>query len=135
MAWGSPQLGSRVRWDLMTRQLIEAESESSGPVSIYTLTVISKGLRTGDWASSTSLDYYLDSYGIDKFHFVYAKDVQALLKQQPQEDHFWIAFFELADWPQPSPSRILAENGYRLGDAIVFKQLSNRAVLLPVWRK
>lgn len=135
MAWEGAQMGSRVKWDLITRQLIEAEAESSEPVNIYTLTVISKGLRTGDWASSTSLDYSLDSYGIDKFHFVYAKDIQALLKRPPAEDHFWIAFFELADSPQLPPGRKLEESGYLVGDAIVFQQASNRMVLLPVWRK
>jgi hypothetical protein len=135
MAWEGAQMGSRVKWDLMTKQLIQAEAENSEAVNIYTLTVISKGLRTGDWASSTSLDYFLDSYGIDKFRFGYARDVQALLKRSPGEDHFWIAFFELADWPQPRPTVVLNENGYRVGDPIVFQQMHNRIVLLPVWRK
>lgn len=135
MAWEGAQMGSRVKWDLMTRQLIEAESESSGPVNVYTLTVISKGLRTGDWASSTSLDYFLDSYGIDKFHFVYARDVEALLKRQRPEPHFWIAFFDIPEWPQRSLGRQLEQAGYQVGDAITFQQGPNRVVLLPVWRK
>jgi hypothetical protein len=135
MAWSSPQMGSRVPWDDMAERLSKAETDSPGPINVYTLTVISKGLRTGDWASSTSLDYFLDSYGEDRFQFVYARDVKALLNQPPQEDHFWIAFFELADDAQRSPAVLLAENGYRVGDAIVFQQLSNRVVLLPVWRK
>lgn len=135
MAWEGAQMGSRVRWDDMTRQLIEAEAGASGPVNIYTLTVISKGLRTGDWASSTSLDYFLDSYGEDGFRFVYARDIQTLLDQPPQEDHFWIAYFELAEWPQPSPIARLEKNGYRVGEAIQFQNLDNRIVLLPVWRK
>jgi hypothetical protein len=135
MAWGGPQLGSRVRWDDLARQMMVAENDSPGPINVYTLTVISKGLRTGDWASSTSLDYFLDSYGEDKFQFVYARDVKALLDRPPQDEHFWIAFFELAESPQPSPRHILEEDGYRVGDAIVFQQLSNRVVLLPVWRK
>src|SRR5262249_41753563 len=116
MAWGSPQVGSRVRWDDLARQLIVAEHDSPGPINVYTFTVISKGLRTGDYASSTSLDYFLDAYGEHKFQFVYARDVQALLKRSPQENHFWIAYFELAESPQPSPGRILQESGYRVGD-------------------
>ena len=119
----------------MAQQLIKAETESTGSINVYTLTVISKGLRTGDWASSTSLDYFLDSYGDDRFQFVYARDMKALLNQPPKEEHFWIAFFELAEDPQPSPAVTLAENGYRVGDPIMFRQLSNRVVLLPVWRK
>ena len=133
IAWGSPQLGSRVKWDGMVQQMIASESEPSGPISIYTLTVISKGQRTGDWATSTSIDYFLDSYGEDRFQTRYVRDVQTLLNKT-LEDHFWIAFFELAEWPQPSPAVILKENGYRVGDAIVFQHLDNRVVLLPVWR-
>jgi hypothetical protein len=119
----------------MTRHLIEDETGTAGPVNIYTLTVISDGLRTGDWASSTSLDYFLDSYSIDKFHFIYAEDMQALLKRQPPEPHFWIAFFEIPGWPQRSPARQLEQAGYRVGDAIIFQQGPNRVALLPVWRK
>jgi hypothetical protein len=135
MAWGSPQVGSRVRWDDLARQLNGAENDSPGPINVYTLTVISKRLWTGDWASSTSLDYFLDSYGKDRFHFVYARDAKALLDRSPQENHFWIAYFDLAESPQPSPGRILEESGYRVGKAIVFRQLSNKVVLLPVWRQ
>lgn len=135
MAWASPQIGSRVRWDDLTRQLVAAEQDSPGPINVYTLTVISKGLRTGDYASSTSIDYFLRSSDKDKFKFIYARDIKALLNKHPQEEHFWIAFFELAEWPQPSPKRILEESGYRVGDAIVFQQLPNRVVLLPVWRQ
>src|SRR6266496_106514 len=129
MAWESPQLGSRVRWDDLARQLIASEHDSPGPINVYTLTVISKGLRTGDYASSTSLDYFLDAYGEHRFQFVYARDVKALLSRSPQENHFWIAYFELADSPQLSPDQILKESGYRVGNAIVFQQLSNRVVL------
>lgn len=135
MAWEGAQMGSRITWDDITRRLIAAETGESGPVKIYTLTVISKGLLTGDWASSTSIDYYLDSYGEDKFQMAYAKDVQTLLKRLPLENHFWIAFFELAESPQPHPAAALEENGYRVGDPIVFQQMYNRIVLLPVWNK
>jgi len=135
MAWEGAQMGSRVPWEDLTQQLIAAEADNSGPINVYTLTVISKGLRTGDWASSTSLYYFLDSYGIDKIHFVYAKDVQALLKRSPVENHFWIAFFELAESPQRYPAVALEENGYRVGDPIAFQAMYNRIVLLPVWRK
>lgn len=135
MAWEGAQMGSRVPWEDLTQQLIAAEADNSGPVNIYTLTVISKGLRTGDWASSTSLDYFLDSYGIDKFHFVYAQDIQALVKRSPAENHFWIAFFQLADSSRSYQTVALEKSGYRVGDPIVFQEKYNRIVLLPVWRK
>ena len=135
MAWEGAQMGSRIPWEQMTRQLVAAERDNPGPINVYTLTVISKDLRTGDWASSTSIDYYLDSHSKENFHFVYAKDAQALLKRSPLEDHFWIAFFDLAEWPQSSPAGALRDNGYRVGDAIMFQHLDNRIVLLPVWQK
>jgi len=135
MAWASPQLGSRVQWDIMTQQLIKAEADPSTPINIYTLAVISKGHRTGDWAISTSLDYFLDAKDRDRFRFVYARDVQDLLNQGPQEEHFWIAFFDLAGSSQRFPGRVLQEQGFRVGNPIVFQQLYNRVVLLPVWRE
>lgn len=134
MAWGSPQLGSRVNWDGMVQQMIAYETDSSGPINIYSLTIISRGLRTGDWAISTSIDYFLDSYGDDRFQTLYARDIKTLLDRN-LEDHYWIAFFELAESPKPSPAVELKDNGYRVGDAIVFQHLENKVVLLPVWRK
>jgi len=135
MAWEAPQMGSRIDWESLTEQMISSESDPSGPINIYTLTTISKGLRTGDWASSASLDYFLDSYGEDRFRFVYAKDVHTLLNRPSSEDHFWIVFFDLAQSPEPSPAVILKNNGYYLGDAITFQHLHNKVVLVPVWRK
>jgi hypothetical protein len=135
MAWEGAQMGSRIAWDSMARQLIAAEPESSERVDIYTLTVISNGLRTGDWATSTSIGYFLDSYGDNRFRFVYARDIRAVLGQPTQDDHFWIAYFELTESHGPSPREILQEGGYRVGDAIEFQQLSNTVILLPVWRE
>jgi hypothetical protein len=91
-------------------------------------------MRTGDWALSTSLNYYLDLHGDDRFQTVYMSGIQRLLEQMP-EDHFWIAFFDLAEWPQPPPELMLNDNGYRAGDAITYQHMNNRVVLLPVWRK
>src|SRR5215211_4542165 len=48
IAWEGAQMGSRVPWENLTQQLIAAEADNSGPINVYTLTVISKGLRTGD---------------------------------------------------------------------------------------
>lgn len=134
IAWTSPQLGSRIDWEDLTRQLSEAESAQKVPVKVYTLTVISKGYLTGDWAISTSLEYFLDSFNDDRFEMVYARDVNALLNIS-EDDHFWIAYFDIADWRQPSPTRKLADEGYRVGDEIVYDHLGNRIVLLPVWQK
>jgi hypothetical protein len=104
MAWEGAQMGSRIPWDVMTRQMTAAEKDNPGPISVYTLTVISK-------------------------------DAQALLKRSPLEDHFWIAFFDVTEWPQQSPEAVLKDNGFRVGDPIMFQQLYNQVVLLPVWKK
>ncbi len=134
IAWASPQLGSRVEWEDITRQMSEAESLQAYPVNVYTVPVVSKGYLTGDWAISTSLEYYLDALNDDRFEMVYARDISHVILKE-ESDHFWVAYFELVESSQPSPSRKLEEAGYRVGDAIVFQQLSNKVVLLPVWRK
>jgi hypothetical protein len=134
MAWEGPQLGSRVNWDGLVQQMTAAEANTSGPIHIYSLTVVSKGLRTGDWAISTSIDYFLDLINDDRFQTVYARDTQVLL-DQAEDDYFWVAFFELEEWPVPSPSMVLTKNGYQVGEEIVFQEQNDRLVLLPVWRK
>jgi len=134
MAWESPQLGSRAPWDNLVLQMTAVEDQERGPIEIFTLTVISNRYRTGDWALSTSIDYYLDKFGDDRFQTEFARDVQALL-ERPKGNHFWVAFFELTEWPQPSPAVVLAENGYRVGGEISFQNGADRVVLLPVWRE
>jgi len=134
IAWSSPQLGSRIAWDDITRQMSEAELSQAYPIKVYTLPIVSKGHSTGDWAISTSLTYYLDALNDDRFQMVYAKDVNRVIENE-QGDHFWIAYFDIADWRQPSPTPTLTNNGFRVGDEIVFNQLGNRLVLLPVWKQ
>jgi hypothetical protein len=65
---------------------------------------------------------------------VSVRNTDALI-EKAQEDHFWVAYFHIMDSAQPSPKQALENNGYRLGDEIVFNQLGNRVVLLPVWKK
>ncbi len=134
VAWMSPQLGSRVNWEDMTHQLSEVETGTEVPVKVYTLPVISRGYVTGNWAISTSLEYFLDSINDDRFQMVYAPDMETLLNKS-EADHFWIAYFDISDWRQSSPTPELTEMGYRVGDEIVYDHLGNRIVLLPVWRK
>jgi hypothetical protein len=134
IAWASPQLGSRIDWESLARQMSEAESAEGFPVKVYTVPVISKGYRTGDWAISTSLEYYLDSLNDDRFELVYTPDMGTLLGSV-DDDHFWVAYFDITDWRQRSPVPALIDKGYRVGDEIVFGQRNNQILLLPVWRK
>ena len=134
IAWMSPQMGSRIDWEDMTRQLSKAESSTEIPIKVYTLPIFSQGYITGSWATSTSLEYFLDSLDDERFQMVYTPDLGTLLEKL-EDDHFWIAYFVIADWRQPSPASKLIEKGYRVGDEIVYDHLGNRIVLLPVWKK
>ena len=134
IAWESPQLGSRLDWDGLVQQMIVAEAGSTGPINVYTLTVISGGYRTGDWALSTSINYFTDLYDDDRFRTVYARDIYDLL-ERVEEEHFWVGFFELTEWPVPSPATVLAEHGYRIGETLIFQEQSERLVLAQVRRQ
>lgn len=133
MAWTGAQLGSRVDWDALALQMEIAEPESDYPVKVYTLPVVSRGVTSGYWTIATSLDYYLDLRNDARFEMVWVRNNDALINKV-EEDHFWVAYFYIVDSPQPAPDQLLQENGYRLGDKIIFRQLGNRFVLLPVWK-
>jgi hypothetical protein len=134
MAWESPQLGSRVDWDGLSQQMIAAEAGSPGPINVYTLTVFSKGYRTGDWALSTSIDYFMDMHGDDRFQTVYARDVYAVLERSPGGT-FWVGYFDLEEFPQASPAEVLANNGYHLAETLVVQERNDRLVLVQVRRE
>jgi hypothetical protein len=133
MAWESPQLGSRLNWDDMTRQMMALEPQTSGPVPVYTLTVFSNGYVTGDWALSTSLEYYLDQFGDDRFVFRYARNAEVLVGQVT-DDHFWVGYFELDGPFTRSTSDILTDYGYCVGNEIAFENHFHRMIILPVWK-
>ena len=133
IAWESPQLGSRLDWDGLIQQMIAAEANSPGPINVYTLTVVSGGYHTGDWALSTSINYFTYLYDDDRFQTVYARDVNALL-DIVEEDHLWVGFFELEEFLTASPTTVLANHGYQLGETLVYEHRNDRLVLVQVWR-
>jgi hypothetical protein len=94
MAWESPQLGSRVDWKALTTQLAETEDDESGPIVIHVVSVVSKVMRTGDYAVSSSLEYYLRARQDERFTFAYARDVHHLLSTA-RDARFWVAYFVL----------------------------------------
>jgi uncharacterized membrane protein len=134
MAWTGAQLGSRIDWESLALQMSQAESTSEDPVKVYALSVVSRGVATGYWTIATSLDYYLDLYHEAKFEMVAAHNNHELIKQI-EEDHFWVAYFDIIDWPLPTPDAALDQNGYRIGDQIIYDLRGNRIVLLSVWKK
>jgi uncharacterized membrane protein len=133
LAWESPQVGTRLPWDTMAWQLSGAESTIAGPVNVYVLPVISKDLRTGDYAIIEALNYHLADLNDDRFEMVYKRDLAAL--DEVQEDHFWVAFFELGDrHRRESLEGWLTSNGYRADDEIQEVQGDNRVILVRVRR-
>jgi hypothetical protein len=135
MAWEGAQMGSRADWSGLARRLVEAEPDPAGPVTVYALPILTRGgLRTGDYAISTSIGYHVASLNDDRFRFGYARDLFALLDGL-EDDHFWVAFIEMAPAGQPGPAATLARHDFRVGDEIAFRHMDNRIVLLPVWRR
>jgi hypothetical protein len=134
IAWESPQLGSRLNWYGIVQELSVGETKNTSPINIYSLTVISNGYRTGDWAISMSLDYFLDKIGDTRFQVVYGRDAGTLI-ERVEEDYFWIAYFEIPAWPKTPPRLIFAGNGFRVGESISSEENNNRFVMVPVWRE
>jgi hypothetical protein len=131
MAWEYPQLGSRLNWDQVVQQMVAAEGQPTGPIPVYTLPTFSQGVRTGDWAISTSIDYQLHLLGETRFHTIYAVDNWALAAQV-KESHFWVAYFDVKEFPASSPLEVLASKGYRAGAAIVYANKNDRLVLVQL---
>src|SRR6185369_11951917 len=110
IAWASPQLGSRADWKSLARQLSQAETSQENAIKVYTLPVFSKGHLTGDYAITTSMDFYLDAMNDKRFEMTYSASLESLLKRV-EDDHFWIAYFDIPDWRAPAAERELAEKG------------------------
>ena len=134
MAWTGAQLGSRITWESLALQMSQTESASEHPVKLYALPVSSRGVATGYWTISTSLGYYLDLHNDARFEMVAARNNAALIAMI-EEDHFWVAYFDIVGWTEPTPEVALERNGYRIGDEISYDLLGNRMVLVPVWKK
>jgi hypothetical protein len=134
MAWESPQLGSRLNWYGIVQELSEGETKTTSPINIYSLTVISNGYRSGDWAISMSIEYFLDKISDHRFQVVYERDAGTLV-ERVEEDYFWIAYFEIPDWPEPSPSSVFAGNGFQVGESISREETNNRFLMVPIWRE
>lgn len=134
MAWTGAQLGSRINWETLALQMSQAEPVSENPVKVYSLPVSSRGITAGYWSIATSLDYYLDLHHITGFEMVSARNNSQLI-DMIEEDHFWVAYFDIVGWTEPTPKVALEKNGFRVGDEIVYSLHGNRFVLLPVWKK
>jgi hypothetical protein len=133
VAWESPQLGSRVNWEAIAHTISQAETQTDGKVTIYTPPTVSKGLLTGDWAISTSLDYYFDKLGDTRFDFEYTRNLQSI-HADSDKDYFWVAIFQLEADKKSSPKDYFIDKGYSVGDGIEFHQDQNRILLFPVSR-
>jgi hypothetical protein len=133
MAWQGAQLGSRIHWASLARQLSLSEASQRNGISVYTLPVYSEGLMTGSWVISTSMQFYLDTVPDARFRFVHARDANALLARL-EGAHFWVAFFDLGHGLPTSLKNALTQSGYRLGEPVADGQGSNRLMIIPVWK-
>lgn len=135
MAWEGPQMGSRVQWPRLARRLAAAERTTGGGIPVYTLTVRSRGLTTGDWALSTSLGFFLAEMGDFRFRAVYAKNAADALRRSAGDEHFWVAFIELEETGGETPLDVLRHDGLIVDEPIVFAEGGHRVVLVPAWRQ
>jgi hypothetical protein len=133
VAWESPQLGSRMEWESLAKQISLAEQAQTGPVKIYTLPVLSKGIHTGFWAVDQSLNYYFELLGDERFEIEYAHNLQMILKDV-QDSHFWVALFDLGQFQNVSPQEVFLNNGYSVEATIEERHLGNRLIFLSVSR-
>lgn len=134
IAWASPQLGSRANWKSLARQLSQAETSREGAIKVYTLPVFSKGHLTGDYAISTSMDFYLDAMNDKRFEMTYSASLESLLKHV-EDNHFWIAYFDIPDWRAPAAERELTENGFVVDHEFSYRYQHNQIIFLSVRRK
>lgn len=133
MAWQGTQLGTRLHWASLARQLSTSEESPSNDISVYTLPVYSEGQLAGSWVIANSLPFYLATIPDERFRFVYARDVNAMLSQLDRT-HFWVAFFDLGNGFSASVERALIQSGYRLGKPIMESQGNSQLMLIPVWQ-
>jgi hypothetical protein len=134
IAWEGSQLGSRITWDALAHQLIQAEPSQAGDIKVYALSAITDDIEVGYWTIVESLRFYLDPLNEKRLQAVYVPDVSAL-PPAARENHFWVAFFESRYLKKHPPQKVLEGNGYRVGEGFQFGSLDNRLVLFPVWRR
>ena len=109
------------------------DAEQGSNAAVYTLSVRSLGLLTGDWALSRSIGFYLSEKGDARFEMRYARDASDLL-QRAVEDRFWIAYIELPRTNSQATVQTLADNGFDVGRPIIVGEGDRRVVLRPVHR-
>lgn len=133
MAWQSPQVGSRIDWPGLTRQMSALEADATAGIPIYTLTVTEGNLRTGDWATWTSLEYYLDLLGDERFAFVYAVDTDEMLANVDRFP-FWAGYYVVSPEDAEVREQLIAQ-GYQIDQWLVFRNLDQYFALIRVTGK
>jgi mannosyltransferase len=122
----------RLRWRALVGQMIQAETTSTKPVTVYTF-------------GSQDIQFYLDEAGEKRFELVRGRTKR---NQQSWGDRFWIsfrsagdpyrvAFFHAAQWEEQKLAalkRSLSEKGYHFGKGFEAGSPGYRGFLFPVWR-
>lgn len=130
-AWEGADLGTRIPWELLLRQMSEAEPSDGGKIPVYALSTHSQGIEIGYWSVALPMQYYWDAHDEDRFEVVYSRDLPSLLALA-DGPHFWIVFFESAELSQDYLESILALQGYEMGEGFYYGQ-HGKVGLLPVW--
>jgi hypothetical protein len=80
------------------------------------------------------LSFYRDEIDEERFSIEYAQNLQFLMANA-QEEHFWVALFDLGQFYNSSPEMIFTEQDYRVGEVIEVKNNDKRFVLIQLWSK
>lgn len=129
-AWEGADLGSRIPWEHLARQMSEAEPSDGRQIPLYALSTHSLGVEIGYWSVALPMEYYWKAQKEDRFEVVYSRDLRSLLTLADRE-HFWVLFFESSELSRDTLQSTLATQGFEVGESFHFGQFG-RVVLLPV---
>ncbi|HSM57652.1 MAG TPA: hypothetical protein VK879_15980 [Candidatus Sulfomarinibacteraceae bacterium] len=128
-AWEGADLGSRIPWEHLARQMSEAEPADGRQIPVYALSTHSLGVEIGYWSVALPMEYYWKAQNEDRFEVVYSRDLPSLLTLADRE-HFWVLFFESSELSRDTLESTLATQGFEVGEGFHFGQFG-RVVLLP----
>lgn len=128
VAWRGPQVGSRLDWEGVAHELVEATPSDVSSVDVYMIPVWSVDHMAGLWAIYMSIPFYMAPEHREKFEFHNAWNYD-LLFVEPLGPEFWIATYELGGIRRPIPEADFRDMGYVVTSSFRFGE-PGRAFLL-----
>jgi 4-amino-4-deoxy-L-arabinose transferase-like glycosyltransferase len=116
-AWDGSAMGSRIAWEPLMRQLIQAEP-SSGDVYIFALETSTDGIKIGYYNVIMPIGYYSESVHERKFHIMNVLSMDDLQCQSTllKGNKFWLAVFHVLQ--KNEYLRLLRSDLYDVGQII-----------------